>query len=259
MKVDKVRAKNVFDDYVQNYNAEDGKIKLKIIHTYKVSSICEEIAEKIGLSREDVDIAYLIGLLHDIGRFEQIKQYGTFYDAVSVNHAALGVKILFEEGKIRDFIDDDSEDEVIRKAIQYHNAFEIPDTLSKREEVFAKIIRDADKVDIFRVHVAEPLENVCESDKKDIFNTTITEPVLESFKRKETVLRKLEKTPADALVSHIAYIFGIYFDESLKIIEEQGYFEQMLHFKFENELAVKQMEEVIDVVHSYIRQRLERL
>ena len=257
MKIDRVKAAKAFKDYVQNYNIEDGKIKLKIIHTHKVSAICEEIAKRIGLSSEDVDIAYLTGLLHDIGRFEQIKVYGTFYDAVSVNHAALGVKILFEEGKIRDFTDDNSEDELIRKAIKYHNAFEIPETLSKREAVFAKILRDADKIDIFRVNVTEPVEDVYESKEREILNSTVTEAVLESFRRNETILRKIEKTAVDNVVAHIAYLFGIYFDESIKIAEEQGYFEKLIQFKSENELTNKQMEEVREIAHSYINKRIK--
>ena len=39
-------------------------------------------------------IAEAVALLHDVGRFEQYKRYGTFNDRKSVNHAALGVEIM---------------------------------------------------------------------------------------------------------------------------------------------------------------------
>ena len=100
MKIDRVKAKKVFDDYVKNYNSNDEKIKLKIDHTYRVSDLCEKIALSLGMNNEDVDIAWLTGLLHDIGRFEQVKRYGTFNDPKSVDHAKLGSSILFSEGKI---------------------------------------------------------------------------------------------------------------------------------------------------------------
>lgn len=258
MHIDRIKAAKAFKDYIENYNIEDGKIKLKITHTYKVSQLCEEIAKRIGLSNEDIDIAYLIGLLHDIGRFEQIKQYGTFYDAVSVNHAALGVKILFEEGRIRDFVEDDSEDELIRKAIQYHNAFELPKTLSKREEIFAKIIRDGDKADIFRVNVTDPMEDVYGFKEEEIFNSTVTEAVLESYRKNETILREIEKTAVDNVVSHIAFIFGIYFDESIKIVQEQGYFEKLLQFKSKNEFTNNQLKEVRNITHLYMDKRIKK-
>ena len=47
-------------------------------------------------------------LLHDIGRFKQIKLYDNFIDNMENNdHADYGVKILFEENLIRKFIEDD--------------------------------------------------------------------------------------------------------------------------------------------------------
>ncbi|MBQ5734930.1 MAG: HD domain-containing protein, partial [Lachnospiraceae bacterium] len=61
--------KQVFSEYVENYNSKDEKIKLKIDHTYRVSELCEQIAISNSLNEEDVDIAWLTGMLHDIGRF----------------------------------------------------------------------------------------------------------------------------------------------------------------------------------------------
>ena len=55
--------------------ASDEKIKLKIDHTYRVAGLCQRIAESLGLSEPDVDIAWLLGMLHDIGRFEQIRRF----------------------------------------------------------------------------------------------------------------------------------------------------------------------------------------
>ena len=58
-------------------------------------------AQRLGLNQEQVNLATAIGLLHDIGRFEQVRLYHTFNDGKSVNHAEIGVKILFEDGLIR--------------------------------------------------------------------------------------------------------------------------------------------------------------
>ncbi|MDO5518557.1 MAG: hypothetical protein Q4F66_13460 [Clostridium sp.] len=44
MKINKVKAKNVFNRYVENYDSSDEKIKLKIDHTFRVSELCERIA-----------------------------------------------------------------------------------------------------------------------------------------------------------------------------------------------------------------------
>lgn len=96
MQIDRIKAKKAFDDYVTNYDIRNQKIKLKTDHTYNVSELCEKIAFSIGMTKEDINIAWLTGLLHDIGRFEQVRRYGTFNDSKSVDHAKLGVDILLK-------------------------------------------------------------------------------------------------------------------------------------------------------------------
>lgn len=257
MHIDREKAKKVFQEYVDNYNSNDGKIKLKIDHTYRVSNICDEIAKELKFSKEDTDIAYIIGLLHDIGRFEQIKRYGTFVDRKSVNHAKLGVEILFEQGKIREFIEDDSEDELIRQAIEYHNAFELPKDLSKRTEIFAKLIRDADKTDIFRVNVTEPTLDVYGHTEEELCNSLLTKEVIDSFKRHETVLKSLEKTAVDNVASHIAFIFGIYYNETIKIILEQGYLNELMKFRSKIDTTNNELDELCEVVNEYVQERIK--
>ena len=89
MKIDRARAQKAFADYAAHYNAADAKVKLKIDHTYRVAALCARIAQSLDLPPEDVDLAWLSGILHDVGRFEQLRRYNTFIDAQSVSHAAL--------------------------------------------------------------------------------------------------------------------------------------------------------------------------
>ena len=118
MKIDRQKALKCFQDYVKDYNIEDEKIRLKVEHTYRVCELCERIAEESGFTEDEVEIAWLTGLLHDVGRFEQVRIYGTFIDADSIDHAQFGADILFKEGRIRDYIEDTSEDELLEKAIE---------------------------------------------------------------------------------------------------------------------------------------------
>lgn len=68
MEIDRVKVKKVFNDYVENYDSNDEKIKLKIDHTYRVSELCERIAKSLNMTKEEADISWLTGVLHDIGR-----------------------------------------------------------------------------------------------------------------------------------------------------------------------------------------------
>ena len=91
-KIDREAVKKAFASYVAGYNADDPKIKLKIDHTYRVADLCDRIARTVP--EVSPDLAWLSGMLHDVGRFEQIKRYNTFVDADSVDHAAFGADML---------------------------------------------------------------------------------------------------------------------------------------------------------------------
>ena len=110
-----------FIDYTSNYLEYGKMMKLKVNHTLRVVNLSEKIAKSLNLSEEEINIAKNIGLLHDIGRFEQWKNYNTFKDYVSIDHADLGVSILKKENFIRQFIEDDKYDDIILNSIKYHN------------------------------------------------------------------------------------------------------------------------------------------
>lgn len=142
-----------FNSYVKKFYGEDSvvnqNIKLKERHTLNVAKHSVNIARSLNLTEDEVITAEIIGLFHDIGRFEQFRTYKTFKDFISVNHATLGIKIL-EENKILKNLDDKRE-KIIVKAISLHNTIELPSNLNEEEALFCKLIRDADKLDIFRV------------------------------------------------------------------------------------------------------------
>lgn len=147
MKIDLKYAKDEFLNYTKNYDLSNENIKRKQDHSLRVMQISENIAKSLNLTEEEVILAMLIGLLHDIARFEQYTQYQTFNDSISFDHGDYALKIL--EKDIRKYIDTNEFDEIIKKSIKNHNKLYIEEGLSDKEKLFAKIIRDADKLDIY--------------------------------------------------------------------------------------------------------------
>ena len=145
--IDLEYARKSFQEYLSAYDAKDEKIKLKRVHTFCVVKAAEYITTREKISEEDKELALLIALLHDIGRFEQLKKYNSYDDNI-MDHAKFGVQVLFEEGKIRDFIETDKYDEIIREAIYWHSAYQLPEMKDERILLHCKLIRDADKLDI---------------------------------------------------------------------------------------------------------------
>lgn len=265
---------NAFAEYVRNYDPSDEKIKLKIDHTYRVAGLCQSIAKSLNLSEADVDIAWLLGMLHDIGRFEQIRRFGTFSDADSVDHAEFGADLLFKEGLIRKFAEgyyekcelvgagneeagqaysrqkdcqkDCKEGKLnseqvkcnegklaglLELAIRQHNKYRVKEGLTERQLMFCNILRDADKVDIFKVNAEVPMEIIYDITTEELKNGIITKEVLESFYRKETVLKSLRKSAVDHIVGHISLLFELVYPESYRPAKEQGYVYKLLDFK----------------------------
>lgn len=234
MQIHRQKALQAFADYVKNYNVEDPKVKLKIDHTYRVAGFCQKIAASLELSQEEVDLAWFCGLLHDVGRFEQLRNYGTFIDAQSIDHAIYGAEILFDQGRIRDYVEDCSEDDFIRKVVSCHSAYRIPEEYDERTVLFANILRDADKVDILRVNVETPLEDIYNVSTDILRNESVTPQVLQAFQEEHTVLRALKRTAVDNVVGHISLVYELVFPISLHMVAEQGYLDQLMDFPSEN-------------------------
>lgn len=117
-------------------------------------------------------------MLHDVGRFEQLRRYNTFIDTQSINHAALSASVLFDEGHIRDYIDDAAEDALLRTAVAWHSAFRLPEKLDDRTRMFCQILRDADKIDILRVNVETPMEEIYNVSAEALRQSPVTPAVL---------------------------------------------------------------------------------
>lgn len=222
--IDFKQAMAAFKKYIENFDFQYGKIDLKIRHTYGVVKASEYVTNKLNLNKEDVELAKLIALLHDIGRFEQIRQSDSFIDNKDMDHAILGNDILFKDNFIREFIEDTQYDNIISKAILNHNRLYIEDGLTERELLHAKIIRDADKTDNFRVKAEEDFENIIDNSNKDILeNDIISENIFNDFMDSKIIVREDRKTYMDFWVSYIAFIFDYNYKFGLEYIKEMNY------------------------------------
>ena len=145
--------KDWFDSYVKSfYSNEAGLqagIRLKEKHTARVCKNIVYIGRSLNLKAEDLHLAEVIALFHDIGRFRQYTHYHTFNDRRSENHAILGLRELESAGVLSALME--KEQDLIMKAIEYHNMFELPHALESRCLLFTHLIRDADKLDILGV------------------------------------------------------------------------------------------------------------
>ena len=230
--IDRKHAKETFSSYTDRYDPDNSLIRHKIDHTLRVAGNCEQIAASLAMDEDDVDFAWLLGLLHDIGRFEQVRRYGTFVDSVSVDHAEFGADLLFREGLIGEFpVRSPTVDRLnlLETAIRLHNKLALPSGLDERTRVFCDLIRDADKVDIFRVVLELPFEARIGSSKGLIGEADeASEAVMECVYQHRCVPRAARKTRFDGHISHCCMAFELMFAKSRELVKEQGYLNRLL-------------------------------
>ena len=229
---DRKRAEEIFLAYTIKYDANNSMIRHKIVHTLRVADNCERIAKSLDMDSASVELAWFLGLLHDIGRFEQVRRYGTFVDSVSVDHAEFGADLLFKEGLIKDFpVEKLTAEELclIETAIRLHNKLNLPQELDERTRYFCNLIRDADKTDIFRVISQLPFEERIGT-SKGLFTEAdeASDAVMECVREHRCVPRQLRKTRFEGHISHCCMAFELVYPESIRITIEQGFLDRLL-------------------------------
>ena len=114
------------------------------------------------------------------------------------------------------------------------------------------MLRDADKIDILKVNVEFPLEEIYNVTSQVLRNCEVTKEVMDSFQEEHAVLRSLKKTAVDNVVGHISLVYELVYPISLKLVKEQGYLEQLMNFESNNPVTVKQFREIKKKMQDYL-------
>lgn len=221
--IDFQKARTAFRGYVSQYDESIPSIRMKIIHTYEVMKCSDYICEQLGLNQEDKELAALIALLHDIGRFEQWMRYESFADYKTIDHALFSSQLLFNEGLIREFITDTQYDQIIKDAIEQHNKYKIDVGFDERTLLFIHLIRDADKLDNFRVKDEEDIETTLYVSLEQVNQEKISPEIFDQFYHQQLIYGPTRITHLDMWLSYIAFIFDLHFIESLQYIKENNW------------------------------------
>jgi hypothetical protein len=221
--------KKWYDDYTRSYISGDPQLEdavtLKYDHTIRVAGEITDLCASLHLSDEDTALAGIAALLHDVARFEQFRIFGTFADKKSINHADFALVIISRNGLTEGLAADD-EDTVIT-AIKYHNAIAVPPGLSERQKLFCRLLRDADKLDIYKIvldHYVHPDPRRSETVEVGIPEGVEVSPeVCALIMAGETVPFSLIRSINDFKMIQLGWVFDLNFPRSFKCVKERGY------------------------------------
>ncbi len=250
--IDLVKAEDEFKKYAQNYDMSLDGIERKYYHSFRVMNISTEIAQSLNLDEEQIKLATLIGLLHDIARFDEFTKYNGFALENKFDHGDYALEVLKKDNFIRKFIETDKYDNIIFTAIKNHNKFKIEDGLNEETLLYCNIIRDADKLDIFY----EATIFFWNNKKEEMEKSQISDSYLKQFMNKQVIFRVPEQTIVDDIVVFAAFIFDINFKYSFKKLKEESYIDKAINrFNFENPDTIEKLNKIKIAANNYINEK----
>jgi HD superfamily phosphohydrolase YqeK len=218
-----------FLEYSAKFDLNDSQIIRKRVHTIKTALTAVKIAKALGLDEENINLAYTIAMFHDIARFLQWTKFKTYTDAKSFDHGDKAVEILFDENLVESFNIDKKYYDVIKFAIKNHNKFKIDEktmpTLDGIDVLLhAKIIRDADKIDIARQLSANPKEvgTIPRSDVKKQ-GSGVHHVVKNAIDNKRQVKYQEIQTISDQVIGSISMAYDLNTAPARKIFVKNNY------------------------------------
>jgi len=198
--------------------------QLKLEHTIRVAADARAIAAGMNWTNEEVCLAEAVGLFHDVARFPQFQQHHSFSDAETIDHGDLGFQTL-ENGNLLDGVEDEPR-ALILHSVQYHNKKDLPRILTAHEEKHLRLIRDADRLDIFFIcwetihsgHIHDHPEIIMGID----FNGPPTDAILDQFERGEKIDYRSMKSMADRFVLQLSWMHDLSYDSSKRLVCDRG-------------------------------------
>lgn len=209
---------------------EDNRnIRLKEEHTEQVCAFMDLLTLDLGLDPGERRLAEAVALLHDVGRFEQYRCYGTFKDSESENHGTLGARVLTREGVLNGLAPEKRR--MILGGVALHNVFRIPDAIGGPTRRLLHLVRDADKLDIWRVFLefySLPPEKQASAVGLGFPDLPVCTPqVVETVMRGELVNLTSLRTLNDFKLLQLSWVFDLNFAVSRRLVVERNYVEQM--------------------------------
>jgi hypothetical protein len=225
------------NSFIVRSPSQSHNLIIKRDHSLRVAEHSRRLALHLKLNDEDVKVAVVAGIFHDIARFKQLKLYNTFNDLKSFDHADYAIPILKEN----EWLNGWSEEvlQIIYLAIRWHNKLDLPPDLTGRELLHARILRDADKLDIFKVltdyysDTDQPANHTLSWELPEA--REVSPEVAEAVLSEKLVSKKLVRSDVDVKVMQLSWVYDLNFRYSAEVIRKNRFLEKIYNSLPENE------------------------
>lgn len=253
------RIRQWFEQYSAGFAESDGQLhellQLKVDHSRRVARDAQALATDLDWPSEDVNLAESLGWLHDIGRFTQFKEYRTFHDAESFDHGERAWQILQQDSVLSGTSDSDRMR--VLMGVRWHNAKQIPPDLETEAYAGIRLIRDADKLDIYRVLLkrlkVDGFRAIAEMFPHVKLDGPVNPELIDDFRMCRSSSFKNVKSLNDFLIMALAWIYDINYAVTFRFIMERDILSELIaHLPADD----GQIPALIDQAEGYVRSRL---
>ena len=202
---------------------EDIYVLRNIIHAEKVVENILMLADSLEVSQRERNTAEVIAQFHDIGRFWILHQDQT--EKEKYDHAQASVQYLMTNKTFNSL--DDSVKNNIAEIIRNHHLPEISGKENSITDFYLRLLRDADKLDLWRVTIDSLINNK----KRSLLATElglndkamVTESICRKILEGGVVNKNEIGTFNDYLLYQMSWVFDINFRKSYQILIQKQY------------------------------------
>lgn len=258
--IDIEKAKQELINYVKAQRIDHPSAQRKLDHIMRVTEISKELATDLKLTKEQIQLAEIIGLLHDIGRFKQYQILDSNVGFIAseiikkFSHGEAGVEILKKDNYIRQYVQEDKYDNIVYTAVYEHNRYELSKELTDEKKLFCKIIKDADKLDLIYegafIYWQKP------EDVQEIEAGKLSKEMLADFYQEKLADSTNSVSRTDQILRFASYVFDIHFPYSFKVLRKNDHLSQMIdRFDYQLPETKEEMMKIKKIAKEYVNRK----
>lgn len=218
-----------YEAYVDSFRDASGElpqmIGLKFRHTRRVVEDARRIMSGEAWPEASFVLGEACALLHDAGRYSQLKEFGTFQDAKSIDHACRGVEVIRGQGWLDGL--SDSVARAVLSAVALHNRREVPPEVEETVARVTHLVRDADKLDIFRLLEEAVNDGSLARNPEIAWDLAVrgapAPEVVAAVRAGCSVSYASVKTLSDFVLIQVGWLIGgLHYPTALRLAEERG-------------------------------------
>ncbi len=244
-----------FFNHVRKFDGGDAEtelhMRLKEEHTSRVVAAASELSAQMGWNTEECRLARAAALLHDVGRFSQYSIYHTFNDPSSINHALLGIRVLQEEAVWSLAGVKESDALKLERVILYHNLRELPENEEADVLKQSRLLRDADKLDIYHLIATETMPPSKELQDAKSCSAAVCQTILAG----RMAQRSDVMTSLDQLLFRLSWVYDINYPATLGRLVGRGLWQKLSEQVPDQPEAKKVLEHLQQYVMKRVRQQ----